>query len=103
MHTGQSDHGGGCGGPKWLARPHPENHAEKKSSHPQRRGAQQNLLSGLKSSPPSGGSEKKSRPPSSYRMAPFASELLLENMELASEKPLWPLLVYSREVEVNHQ
>jgi len=37
-HTGQSGHGTVDSGPKWLAHPRPENHAEEKSSHPQRRG-----------------------------------------------------------------
>jgi len=37
-HTGQSGHGSGDSGPRWLAHPRPENHAEEKSSHPQRRG-----------------------------------------------------------------
>ena len=37
-HTSQSGHGSGDSGPKWLAHPRSENHAEEKSSHPQRRG-----------------------------------------------------------------
>jgi len=47
-HTGQSGHGSGDSGPKWLAHPRPENHAEEKSFHPLRRGPRRNLSSGLK-------------------------------------------------------
>ena len=32
-HTGQSGHGSGDSGPKWLGRPRPEHHAKEKSSH----------------------------------------------------------------------
>ena len=53
----------------WLARLRSENHSEKKRSHPQRRGARRNPSSGL----------KEESPPPSDRMAPFASELLLEH------------------------
>jgi len=42
-HTGRSGHGSGDSGPKWLAHPRPENHAEEKSSHPQRRGPTKSL------------------------------------------------------------
>ena len=41
-HTGQSGHGSGNSGPKWLARRRSENHVEKRSSHPQRRGPRRN-------------------------------------------------------------
>ena len=51
-HTGQSGHGSGDSGPKWLARPRPENHAEEKSPHPQRRGLRRNPSSGLKEKSP---------------------------------------------------
>ena len=36
-HSSQSGHGSGDSGPKWLAHPRSENHAEEKSFHPQKR------------------------------------------------------------------
>ena len=56
--TGQSGHGSGDSGPKWLAHPRPENHAEEKSSHPQRRGPRRNPSSGLKEELPTRASSK---------------------------------------------
>ena len=78
-HTSQSGHGGGDSGPKWLAHPRPENHAEEKSSFP----------------PPGEGATTKSLKRPKRRVAqplaiawPHLRASFCLNMALASEKPM---------------